>query len=431
MTLVWKVAASDILIDYAGNPEQFSSEIGSEVRSLSLCCNFLEEDQRMAAANPGKVQPWLMDRCVNCKVFNWGQPEELTTLRKCKQCKVVQYCSESCQKEHWMMVHKQQCKKIASVIAFYQEIGDDSGVYNVISSHHPFPALELPGNPSVALVMLALKVLSKMQFRNQSVYAKVSSQLAELEVEMTRWMERTWAYKKIFPEKCRLVDLSKISNLCKQTSGRMVDEELASQDLWSTLHLVLGRLYVSEAVDMVDILKDPRGVVPAKLWVGLEQEVGPFPNLVADLIKALSGDQFPSFQELLKIFCGGSLSQACSFCSTRMDVAAVSGEVLGRYVGIPAVSIIPFLPPMFKCGAETCKVELLRKKDAFVKLYFGLGATLVKLRSTTCDYCFLRAEKAHRYNDETGSNLFDICVFSEVQGVSHQDVLQRGMQCEG
>ena len=77
----------------------------------------LEENLRMAAANPGKVLPWLLDQCVNCMVFNWGQPEELTTLRKCKQCKVVQYCSESCQKEHWMMVHKQQCMLLASVKA--------------------------------------------------------------------------------------------------------------------------------------------------------------------------------------------------------------------------------------------------------------------------------------------------------------------------
>ena len=94
----------------------------------------------MAAANPGKVLPWLLDQCVNCMVFNWGQPEEVTTLRKCKQCKVVQYCCESCQKEHWKLVHKKQCKKIASAIASYREKGDDFGVSGVIYSHLPFPA---------------------------------------------------------------------------------------------------------------------------------------------------------------------------------------------------------------------------------------------------------------------------------------------------
>ena len=388
----------------------------------------------MAAANSGEAQPGLMNECLNCKVFNWEQPEELTTLRKCKQCKVVQYCSESCQKEHWKRVHKQHCKEIAITghLVTYQEIGDKKFcVSRGIFSHHPFSASELPGNPVVALLMLAQKILTKMQYSNQPTYTKVSSLLAQLQAELAECMVKMWVMEKIFPEKfCRVTDLNNILVLKSQASTNE-DQELAGQDLWSTLHLVLGRLARCNAVKTVNSLKDPRGAVPPELWIGFQQEVGPFPSRVGELIKALSGDEFPSFQELLKIFCGGSLSQACSFCSTRMDVAAVSGEVLGRYVGIPAVSIIPFLPPMFKCGAETCQVELLRKKDAFVKLYFGLGATLVKLRSTTCDYCFLRAEKAHRYNDETGSNLFDICVFSEVQGVSHQDVLQRGMQCEG
>ena len=267
----------------------------------------------------------------------------------------------------------------------------------------------------VALLKPAQKILTKMQYSNQPAYTKVSSLLAQLQAELAECKVKMWVMEKIFPEKfCRVTDLNNILVLKSQASTNE-DQELAGQDLWSTLHLVLGRLATvarCNAVKTVNSLKDPRGAVPPELWIGFQQEVGPFPSRVGELIKALSGDEFPSFQELLKIFCGGSLSQACSFCSTRMDVAAVSGEVLGRCVGIPAVSIIPFLPPMFKCGAETCKVELLRKKDAFVKLYFGLGATLVKLRSTTCDYCFLRAEKAHRYNDETGSNLFDICVFS-------------------
>ena len=128
----------------------------------------------MAAANPGKAQLGLMNKCVNCLVFNWGQPEDPTTLRKCKQCKVVQYCSESCQKEHWNLVHKKQCKKIASAIASFRETGDDIGVSGVIFSHHPFPASEVPGNPATTLMMLALKVLAKMQFRNQFVYTKGS-----------------------------------------------------------------------------------------------------------------------------------------------------------------------------------------------------------------------------------------------------------------
>ena len=357
----------------------------------------------MAAANPVEAQLGLLNKCVNCLLFNWGQPEELSTLRKCKQCKVVQYCSESCQKEHWKSVHKQHCKKIAITgqLITYQEIGDQKFyVSQGVFSHHPFSASDLPCNPTVALLMLAQKILTKMQYRDQSAYNKVSSQLAQLQADMAHCMASTWAVKKIFPEKVNCVtDLNKILVFLNQTKTTKEDRELERQDLWSTLHLVLGRLVGCEAVGLENSLKDPRRAVPPELWIGFQQEVGPFPHRVAELIKALSGDKCPSFQDLLKIFCGGNLSQTCSLCSARIDVAAVSGEVLGCYNGIPTVSILPFLPPMFSCGAKTCEVEFLRRNRAFAKLAVGLSATLAKLESTRCDFCFLVAEKAHRYND--------------------------------
>jgi len=354
----------------------------------------VEEDRRMAAANPGMVQLGLLNKCVNCLVFCWGQPEELTTLKKCKQCKVVQYCSESCQKEHWKRVHKKHCKEIASAgqLITHQEIGDQKFWISLgVFSHHPFSASELPGNPMVTLLMLAQKILLKMQFRNQPAYVKVSSQLAQLQGEMAQCMASTWARKKTYPEKFNWVtDWNQILVFYNQNQ----DRELAIQDLWSILHLILGRLAECEIVNMVNSLKDPHGAVPPELWSGFEKEVGPFPNRVGELIKALSGDEFPSFQDLLKILCGGNLRQDCSFCLTRMDVAAVAGEVEGCYVGIPTVSILPFMPPLFSCGAETCGREISGKEKAFTNLGFGLSAT--KFQSTRCDYCFLLSEKAHR-----------------------------------
>ena len=354
----------------------------------------------MAAAEPGKVQPGLLNKCVNCIAYGWGQPEEVTTLRKCKQCKMLQYCSESCQKEHWKLVHKKHCQKIATIIASYHEIGDDLAVSEVIFSHHPFSASEVACNPVEALVMLAQKILTKMQFRNRAAYTKVTSQLAQLETEMTKWMAKRWADKKIFPEKFHFVaDLNRIFNRCHQTA-RPVDKESASQDLYSTLHLVLGRLDACDAVEMVKSMKDPRGVVPAKLWVGFQQDVGLLPSRLAELIKALSGNQFPSFQELLKIFCGDTLSQACFFCNTRIDVAAMTLEVTGYYAGIPTVDILPYLPPLFNCGANSCMAEYVSKQEAFGQLYLGLGATVARLQSTCCDYCFMLVEKVHRYDTE-------------------------------
>ena len=260
----------------------------------------------------------LRRSCANC-----DNSVDLTepTYKVCARCRTVRYCWRKCQKEHWKRVHKKHCKEIASAgqLTTYHELGDQTFyVTHGIFSHLPFSASELPRNPTVALLMLSQRILTKMQFRNQSVYTKVSNQLAQLQAEMTKFLATTWANKKIYPEKfCSFCDLSEIFCLYTKTSIT-ADKELCSQDLWSTLHLVLGRLSACDAVHMVHSLKDPRGVVPAKLWIGFYEEVGPLPSRVAELIKALSGDQFPSFQELLKIFCGGTLRQTCSFCKKRL-----------------------------------------------------------------------------------------------------------------
>ena len=148
------------------------------------------------------------------------------------------------------------------------------------------------------------------------------------------------ADKKIFPGKIKSTFFwnSNIGNIVELR--RTSDPKVVSQDLWLTLHLVLGRL-TSCISEIVTMLKDPRGAVPPELWIGFQQEeVGVLPSRVVDLIKALSASQLPSFQELLKVFCGGTLRQTCSFCKKRMTVAAVFGEVAGRYVGTPTVSII-------------------------------------------------------------------------------------------
>ena len=175
------------------------------------------------------------------------------------------------------------------------------------------------------------------------------------------------------------------------------DKDLVSQDIWRTLHLVMGKLIeYHQLFVQLNRLKNPRESVPAELWVGLEQEVGPFPSRVAELINALSGTQLPSFQELLKVFCGGELLQACSVCNTTISVAAMWAEVEGADSGTPSVLLKPHLPPLFNCGAYTCVVEMLAKIKFHDKWGAGVSATYAKLLPNQCDFCLQLPEKVHR-----------------------------------
>ena len=50
--------------------------------------------------------------CANCSVFGWPQPKDLATLKRCSKCRVLWYCGELCQKEHWERVHRDHCRLV-------------------------------------------------------------------------------------------------------------------------------------------------------------------------------------------------------------------------------------------------------------------------------------------------------------------------------
>jgi len=52
-------------------------------------------------------------QCANCAIFNWKQPTDSSTLKRCTRCQLYWYCSEVCQKEHWHNAHKHHCKYLA------------------------------------------------------------------------------------------------------------------------------------------------------------------------------------------------------------------------------------------------------------------------------------------------------------------------------
>ena len=75
-----------------------------------------------------------LNQCANCFVFGWEEAHS-ESLQQCGRCKLLHYCSEECQKEHWALVHKAHCKKLASARQS-EELGKEPvGVY----SQHPFP----------------------------------------------------------------------------------------------------------------------------------------------------------------------------------------------------------------------------------------------------------------------------------------------------
>ena len=167
-------------------------------------------------------------------------------------------------------------------------------------------------------------------------------------------------------------------NLCK----------LSYQGEWPTFLLLLGSLRDYEVMLEYGQLKEQQRAVPAELLTGAEQEIGAFPERLKELLDAItSATEVPSFEDLLKLYCGGSVEQICSFCANRVKIEAA--EYCCSLHDVAVVCVKPFLPLLFCCSAMSCFEALAGKLDKWGDFAGGVNLTYVKLRrSNQCDHCF-------------------------------------------
>ena len=360
--------------------------------AASLPPDTCEELRRMRAT----IQ---LNMCANCFVFDWEQMEP-ESLQKCGRCKVLQYCSRECQAEHWALVHKGHCKHMAWARQSEEAGKKPVGIY----SHHPFPDPEAgvesgSAETTEVLVDAVQKVLMRLKSTNPALFLQID-QLPQLEDIMEMNRMQIWAHRKLFPEKYRHIKIESGTSpehpLFSKTRVILLDDE-ASQNIWSILHLVWGGLIEHRVTVRFSSLKDPRQAMPLEAWEDfIEDDVGLFPVRLKELINVFFSNHIPSFKELLKVFCGGSLLQRCSFCDTSMTVEAVDQQVKGYWKGVPVVSLLPHMTPMYCCGAPVCHEEISSKANAWGKWSIAITLARNKLFENRCSFCFKRAEEVHR-----------------------------------
>ena len=324
--------------------------------------------------------------CANCFVFGWVQPDP-AELRKCGKCKVLKYCGQECQAEHWKHVHKDQCKLLAKA-------RESSKIPMTIFSYIPFSSAALPENTFEALAGLIQRVLAKMWDINHPVCSVLPAEMKKIEDDMVAYRRAIWAYQKTFSKQAQSF-ASCFLDVDNVAFEYLIQSEMNHPlDLGSILVLLYLRFLDHKTVLQVNQMKEPGAMIPKEAWNGAEKEVGVFPIRLQELIEAFyaKGHDVPSYEELLEILCGGSLIQECSFCSSTIKVEALFGEKSG--VGVAVVR--PHSSPTFRCGKLACKNEMLKRMDAWNEWLLAVGALFGKLQITRCDFCFKLAEKVKR-----------------------------------
>ena len=149
----------------------------------------------------GHVWDHTLKQCANCLVYGWTQPEDLDTLQQCSRCKVLLYCDKECQKEHWMRVHKQHCKKLTEAKKKERSNVSISGRSAVsIYSHHPFPLEGLSGDLKEGLILVIRRIINKLQSSHHPAFSAFESDIKSLEKSTINAQRRIWCNRKVYPK---------------------------------------------------------------------------------------------------------------------------------------------------------------------------------------------------------------------------------------
>ena len=306
---------------------------------------------------------------------------------------MIQYCSVDCQKEHWKLVHRRHCTQLAS------DKKAESGDVNLYS-HHPFPINGVEEDVTESLVVAVQQIVSKMRSTRHPLLKVFPAAFKDLEEKMEWNRELIWSGRKTTPkegiqdvtgnlEASLGPELTEASFTLRSLGGRVKDP----LGLFRTLCLVSELQVFHKILVVMSSFKEPLKAVPAEFWDKVESG-SVFSERLEAMIKAFGQSQLPSHLDLIKIYCGGSLIQTCSFCASTMKVAAA---VVG--VEVPLVAILPYLRPMFSCGASKCSMELNSKMKALIQWTSAIKMTFMKLKDTRCDFCFKRTDQVHRSDD--------------------------------
>ena len=337
-------------------------------------------------------------------VFYWDQPEDRSILKKCGKCKVLEYCSVDCQSEHWDLVHKKHCKKLvlAKKAAVEQDLGNVSTTFPVgLFSHHPFPLAGLLGNTMEMLIILNQRVLYKMAETGHPAWDL--PEVRQFEQSLRENRQIIWAQRKLSPEKEITPD--KMVQCENEGAAFFCQRSIQSfgdplSDLWSTLHLVFERLDDYMMLVTLGRMKEPLKSVPEDVWQGVLKEVGPFSTRLKELISTFfeNGSQIPSFWDLLKICCGGSLNQKCSFCEANVTVAALVYEVGGISGEVSTVLFRPHSPVFFSCTNAKCFKQIEEQIGIWSKWAVAVKSITNKMALMECNFCYKLTEDVHRFS---------------------------------
>jgi len=386
--------------------------------------------------------------CANCDIYDWEQLSDTSKLLRCSRCKFISYCSSECQQEHWVKVHRKQCKYMSKQKECPMACHDPAtcpgcrkqaeiGLVEMSKSDNPclgcpwdikfLPQVTKPYLTNVGLkfaeVPLPLK-LGEMSGKFLTKAEHTVSILHHLVHKLELTMHPAWTIhpdsrnnlckmvntarrviwhsyvhdipknhlersipKIIKPQLIKMLDIAFDIDLCIKVKGAKSKDQSVFRP-WDTFKLFLNILLQQyknmERMDAVKIGIPEIFKDDIKLMVSPAQ----FSNMWKRMLDSMMDGNLLPYTDLLKIACGDDLKQMCYGCSKDIIVADVWFE--NKEVPFIYQSYVQ----AYLCGEPDCfyQVDALDNKMYEICSRLSLGSV-----ENICHNCFLMSSgSVHR-----------------------------------
>ena len=376
--------------------------------------------------------------CSNCFLFNWKQPENPKSLRKCTRCYVVAYCGRECQEEHWQKVHKNHCKYLGGLKkAKHSEhnketcrtciasdsVGDlvfsrNNPDYVCIFEHidwkmlpptfpHPFPLNGPPEDRIEKMLNATQRILLKLKVTENPVYLLQSQQVDELEKDL--WDLRGKLYF------IRICGRDQDPVMMMGYMAYVFDFKSTSP--WKAIAEKADCYFDQMHRDNYKLLATLALLIPltrSTILLLLEKALKSSSSLPRDFRQMSKADQFfrvadkilealdqkvVPFSALAAIACQGKTEQNCSQCHKEIAIQGIYLNDLSVRGPVAEIIFNAVENQRYICESPECfEKESPWKADKFSSWLMAVSATYNRLNGTRCDHCYLLAplNEVHR-----------------------------------
>jgi len=371
--------------------------------------------------------------CVNCKVYGWKQPADTSDLKRCSQCKVVWYCSEQCQKEHWHKTHKNHCKYLAGKKVLPKSKHDEATCL-VCQEEMETKACSgccwqcspvLPCTLSVGNNHLSINHCETVgQFPHIPLaemtgqfYSKVETTLAimmriMLKMKMTghaMWTVEKETSDQLYQILSRLRVMVRNFSVVVGTPGPILGDSFHRAELfeamdkinlvirdenqhrpWDTLKVLA--IFLMGANDLIGrAVADLLGVPDLSETVQTMRVTVPnFLRLWENVLKLLSKNLVP-ISNLVEVLCDGNTTRECFGCGDQVFVENLFVNCFGQLVAPPNTPIlmVNLVLLVTSCGRLDCLTPVFTAKmnKAIDQVYWVYTQFSELYRDDICDYC--------------------------------------------